>query len=466
MSSSKKLEEQHLKTLKSLQQSCEANKKCFECQQRGPTYIDVTIGSFVCTSCGGILRGINPPHRVKSISMAVFTAAEITLLQKRGNDFCTKVYLGKYDVRSKAQPDFNSDISKLKKFLEEKYERKRWYISPEEIEKNIDSESKIKLAKLAVNATANKPKAKQLSKKASVLNVKSKVENVTDEFADFSLNTAQDSNNVNFKNNFADFDTAFSQTSSQQPFDPFKSIENSSQHVSFQSTAQHPNVLLQSPPKTNITTNSSVQPQKVDRYADLGNLFNLESEAPTTISSNSNKMWDSIFMTSPPSQTLNGTASVFDSVSPKGELSQGLNSEKSVESSSTDYFNNLQGPQNSLFETSNQQSVYGVSPNKLPVQATVQMQPPPYGYQPATSPNMTSQYLVNGASQPKSSLNPFFPASQSNQLQTNKNPFITPSQQEFCAQSQTSSNSTNPFMTQSSFNTGPQSNTTSTNPFF
>ena len=31
------------------------NKKCFECQQRGPTYVDMTVGSFVCTKCSGML---------------------------------------------------------------------------------------------------------------------------------------------------------------------------------------------------------------------------------------------------------------------------------------------------------------------------------------------------------------------------------------------------------------------------
>lgn len=31
------------------------NKKCFECDQRGPTYVDMTIGSFVCTKCSGML---------------------------------------------------------------------------------------------------------------------------------------------------------------------------------------------------------------------------------------------------------------------------------------------------------------------------------------------------------------------------------------------------------------------------
>ena len=54
-----------------------ANKKCFDCEQRGPTYINVTIGSFVCTKCSGMLRGINPPHRIKSISMSSFSADEV-----------------------------------------------------------------------------------------------------------------------------------------------------------------------------------------------------------------------------------------------------------------------------------------------------------------------------------------------------------------------------------------------------
>lgn len=31
------------------------NKHCFECGQPGVTYTDVTVGSFVCTSCSGML---------------------------------------------------------------------------------------------------------------------------------------------------------------------------------------------------------------------------------------------------------------------------------------------------------------------------------------------------------------------------------------------------------------------------
>ena len=32
-----------------------ANKQCFECSQPGVTYIDITVGCFVCTSCSGML---------------------------------------------------------------------------------------------------------------------------------------------------------------------------------------------------------------------------------------------------------------------------------------------------------------------------------------------------------------------------------------------------------------------------
>ena len=78
-----------------------ANKKCFDCDQRGPTYVNMTIGSFVCTKCSGLLRGdkpdicttwllmfiiegINPPHRIKSISMSTFSNEEVEMMRSKG----------------------------------------------------------------------------------------------------------------------------------------------------------------------------------------------------------------------------------------------------------------------------------------------------------------------------------------------------------------------------------------------
>ncbi|XP_047570191.1 arf-GAP domain and FG repeat-containing protein 2 isoform X2 [Lutra lutra] len=108
------------------------NRHCFECAQRGVTYVDITVGSFVCTTCSGLLRGLNPPHRVKSISMTTFTEPEVVFLQSRGNEVCRKIWLGLYDARTSLIPD-SRDPQKVKEFLQEKYEKKRWYVPPDQV---------------------------------------------------------------------------------------------------------------------------------------------------------------------------------------------------------------------------------------------------------------------------------------------------------------------------------------------
>ncbi|XP_015228263.1 PREDICTED: arf-GAP domain and FG repeat-containing protein 1 isoform X8 [Cyprinodon variegatus] len=129
-SAKRKQEEKHLKMLREMT-SLPPNRKCFDCDQRGPTYANMTVGSFVCTSCSGILRGLNPPHRVKSISMTTFTQQEIESLQKHGNEVCKQIWLGLYDDRTSSIPDFR-EPQKVKEFLQEKYEKKRWYVPPEQ----------------------------------------------------------------------------------------------------------------------------------------------------------------------------------------------------------------------------------------------------------------------------------------------------------------------------------------------
>ncbi|XP_041482649.1 arf-GAP domain and FG repeat-containing protein 1-like isoform X1 [Lytechinus variegatus] len=128
MASKRKQDDKHLKQLREMV-SKEHNKTCFECNQRGPTYVDMTIGTFVCTSCSGILRGINPPHRVKSISMASYTAAEMTFLEKNGNEVCRHIWLGLYDSKSQPGPESKED-TKVRDYLVQKYEKKRWYVEP------------------------------------------------------------------------------------------------------------------------------------------------------------------------------------------------------------------------------------------------------------------------------------------------------------------------------------------------
>jgi len=114
--------------IREIQAQSPENKKCFDCEQRGPTYVNMTIGSFVCTKCSGMLRGINPPHRIKSISMSSFTSDEVDFVRNRGNSWCTAVWLGTYQ-KSAMPIDFKDD-EKIKEFIIAKYEKKRYYLEP------------------------------------------------------------------------------------------------------------------------------------------------------------------------------------------------------------------------------------------------------------------------------------------------------------------------------------------------
>lgn len=41
--------------VRELVSSSPANRLCFECGQRGVTYVDISVGSLVCTGCSGAL---------------------------------------------------------------------------------------------------------------------------------------------------------------------------------------------------------------------------------------------------------------------------------------------------------------------------------------------------------------------------------------------------------------------------
>jgi hypothetical protein len=56
------------------------NKRCADCTERLPQYVNLDFSTFVCTACSGIHREFN--HRVKSISLANFTEDEVRAIRK------------------------------------------------------------------------------------------------------------------------------------------------------------------------------------------------------------------------------------------------------------------------------------------------------------------------------------------------------------------------------------------------
>jgi hypothetical protein len=44
-----------LKTLRDIISASPNNRTCFDCGQKGVTYVNTTVGTFVCSTCSGIL---------------------------------------------------------------------------------------------------------------------------------------------------------------------------------------------------------------------------------------------------------------------------------------------------------------------------------------------------------------------------------------------------------------------------
>lgn len=144
--------------------------------------------------CGVIIddlcfrRGINPPHRVKSVSMTTFSTDEVQKLRNGGNEvsfgrscgdsilvilhlssllhshnnklitsisfqlslpflppslpfqMARMIWMGRWDPRRDREPS-KKDEQAFREFLRDKYERKKWYRDPSEVKRDLASKS-------------------------------------------------------------------------------------------------------------------------------------------------------------------------------------------------------------------------------------------------------------------------------------------------------------------------------------
>ena len=103
------------------------NKKCFDCGERGASYVCLNFGTFICSRCAGILRELN--FKVKGIGLTIFNEKEMEILENNGNSVAKKIWLAKYKKGKSKEPNI-SDDKEFKDFLKEKYEEKKWYKKP------------------------------------------------------------------------------------------------------------------------------------------------------------------------------------------------------------------------------------------------------------------------------------------------------------------------------------------------
>ncbi|CAD6998945.1 unnamed protein product [Ceratitis capitata] len=90
-------------------------------------------------------RGLTPPHRVKSISMATFTQDDVDFLKNHGNDECAKTWLGLWDPKRVVHQD-------QRELMIDKYERKRYYLEPASPLKSLTNAVSLKSGSVAATA--------------------------------------------------------------------------------------------------------------------------------------------------------------------------------------------------------------------------------------------------------------------------------------------------------------------------
>ena len=102
----------------------EENKKCFDCGEKGTTYVCIDFGTFICSRCAGILRELN--FKVKGTGVSIFNQKEIDILEKNGNEVAQGIWMAKYKEGKDKKPNKKND-DELREFLKNKYITKKWY---------------------------------------------------------------------------------------------------------------------------------------------------------------------------------------------------------------------------------------------------------------------------------------------------------------------------------------------------
>lgn len=113
----KKEEERIEKIIRDLLKLTE-NRRCINCTGLGPQYVCTTFWTFVCTNCSGVHREFT--HRVKSVSIAKFSAEEVSALQAGGNERAREIYFKDWDPQRHTYPD-GSNQNRLRDFIRQVY---------------------------------------------------------------------------------------------------------------------------------------------------------------------------------------------------------------------------------------------------------------------------------------------------------------------------------------------------------
>eukprot|EP00928_Gymnodinium_smaydae_P006218 TRINITY_DN12178_c0_g1_i1.p1 TRINITY_DN12178_c0_g1~~TRINITY_DN12178_c0_g1_i1.p1 ORF type:complete len:675 (+),score=162.55 TRINITY_DN12178_c0_g1_i1:110-2026(+) len=109
--------------IRGFQKQVEANRKCADCKEVGPTYICLDYMTFVCQVCSGIHREFG--HKIKGISLSEWTLPEVQRIELGGNEKAAKTWLARWRPEDCPEPD-SAEQDSVRTFIRKVYEDKLW----------------------------------------------------------------------------------------------------------------------------------------------------------------------------------------------------------------------------------------------------------------------------------------------------------------------------------------------------
>ena len=130
-----KAQNEHHKRILQQLLKLEDNRRCADCQARGPTWASVNLGVFVCLNCTGVHRSLGTHmSKVRSTTLDTWLPEQVAFVEIMGNRRANLYW--EAEIPAGFRRPFEGDIEGLKNFIGNKY---RWVLAPRDRDPRLNT---------------------------------------------------------------------------------------------------------------------------------------------------------------------------------------------------------------------------------------------------------------------------------------------------------------------------------------